>query len=189
MLEHSSKPQRRKRARALRVKAKETRKPQLVFGTVQEPLGGLGTRHARSHLTCLFAGPLLLKARLAYAKVYPVNPFVRYDLDAQMSPRELTESLRARIEDAATEEERSELRAAWDLLTKKTTVRVFLALEAGPDARPAVATTAHPRSRRTASTPLDVPPNTLLTPLERPASMLAKALSDPALFPNNEIKP
>ena len=64
-----------------------------------------------------------------------MNPFVRYDLDPHLSPRELTELLREKMEDARTEAERSELREAWEVLTKHAATRRSLAMEAGPDLR------------------------------------------------------
>lgn len=110
-----------------------------------------------------------------------VNPFARYDLDAFTSPRELTEQLRERIEDAATEEERDTLRAAWELLTKKPTERIYLALEAGPDARPAAIVAKRPRARSTLQQGLETLPCAFLAPLVAPPHTRLTAFSDAAL--------
>lgn len=103
-----------------------------------------------------------------------MNPFVRYDLDPHTSSRELTEQLRERIEDAASDDERNELRAAWELLTKKPTERVFLALEAGPDLRPRASGSPSARVRKPPPPGIDVLPKALfvsLTERSRSASL------------------
>ena len=108
-----------------------------------------------------------MKATRPYANVYAetMNPFVRYDLDPHHSPRELTEQLRDRIEDASSDEERNELRAAWELLTKKPTERAFLSLEAGPDLRPPAPNFQPTRVRGVPPIGIDALPMAFLVPL------------------------
>lgn len=71
------------------------------------------------------------------------NPFERFDLDIAATLPELTRTLRERIEDAASEEERSQLREVWEALTGKLETRAALVLSALPKhARPLTASAA-----------------------------------------------
>lgn len=65
------------------------------------------------------------------------NPFERFDLDIAATLPELTRSLRERIEDASTEEERAQLREIWESLSGKLETRAALVLSTLPKhARP-----------------------------------------------------
>lgn len=63
----------------------------------------------------------------------PANPFERFDLQVGATLAELTASLRERIEDAETEEERHELRELWEALTRNLGERAALVLGAMPN--------------------------------------------------------
>lgn len=64
-----------------------------------------------------------------------MNPFERYGIDPSAGPLAITERMRELAEDAATEEERSEIRRAWEALTLHPRRRVELALGAHPESR------------------------------------------------------
>lgn len=110
-----------------------------------------------------------------------MNPFVRYGLEPHQTPRELTEQLRERLEDATSEAERDELRAAWELLTKKPTERAFLSLEAGPDVRPPAGSLTTRRQTAPEVPPLDVFPITFGAPAPPSRGARLLALTDPVL--------
>jgi len=59
------------------------------------------------------------------------NPFEKYDLDPMEGPRSITDRLRELSEDAG-EEERAEIRAAWEELTLHPLRRLRAALFASP---------------------------------------------------------
>ena len=63
------------------------------------------------------------------------NPFEELDLDPAMSPEELTEKLRRRVE-RVSEDERPRLQKAWRALTLKDSDRVRLALLTHPRPNP-----------------------------------------------------
>ena len=60
------------------------------------------------------------------------NPFERFDLDIAATLPELTRTLRERIEDATSDDERDQLRAIWETLTGKLETRAGLVLGALP---------------------------------------------------------
>lgn len=73
------------------------------------------------------------------------NPFERFDLDIAATLPELTRTLRERIEDASSEEERQQLREVWETLTGKLETRAALVLSVLP---------RHARPLRTAPAPM-----------------------------------
>lgn len=73
-----------------------------------------------------------------------MNPFERFDLAIDADLAEITRALRERMDDADTEEERSALRDAWELLSTDAEARLELALDALP--RLATPVPAAPRS-------------------------------------------
>jgi hypothetical protein len=63
------------------------------------------------------------------------NPFDRYDIDPRLGPTEITARFRDLISEAKTEEERADLRAAWEDLTLHPRDRLVHALATWPEAR------------------------------------------------------
>lgn len=63
------------------------------------------------------------------------NPFDRYDLDAWEGIEAITQHLKERAEDATSEVERANLRAAWEALTFHPAERLRSALFAYPETR------------------------------------------------------
>jgi len=84
------------------------------------------------------------------------NPFERFDLDIAATLPELTRTLRERIEDAGSEEERQQLREVWESLTGKLETRADLVLSVLP---------RHARPLRPAPTP-EPPPAPRAHPLD-----------------------
>lgn len=64
------------------------------------------------------------------------NPYVRFGLDPEAPLAEITARLRELAEDAADDEARAAIRAAWNELSRSPARRLALALEAGPTAPP-----------------------------------------------------
>lgn len=64
-----------------------------------------------------------------------MNPFERYGIDPSAGPLAITERMRELAEDATSEEERAEIRCAWEELTMHPRRRVELALGAHPESR------------------------------------------------------
>jgi hypothetical protein len=96
------------------------------------------------------------------------NPFHKYGISAHDGPNAITERFRELMEDAADDEERAALRAAWEELTLHPVRRWRAALGTPPETRP----------------PLVRPPRR--TPAESsPASLTASDLTaaDMSLFP------
>ncbi len=80
------------------------------------------------------------------------NPFEKYDLDPSEGPTAITERLRELAEDATCDEERDEIRAAWEELTMHPLRRLRAAFRAHPEHREPLP--RRPRARRAArSTP------------------------------------
>ena len=119
------------------------------------------------------------------------NPFERFDLDPRAGPRALTERLRELVEEAATEERRAEIRAAWEELTMHPARRLALALGAHPESRPELAGGPPPRKDHPPPPPLalvDVAPrirvSAALPPRVMPAAQAPEGLDgDPVLEP------
>lgn len=87
------------------------------------------------------------------------NPFERLELDIAATLPELTRSLRERIEDATTEEERAQLREIWESLTGKLEARAALVLTALPKhAKPLPAPVRAAAPAPLAEHPLDATP-------------------------------
>lgn len=63
------------------------------------------------------------------------NPFERYELDPREGPRGITERMKELAEDARTDAERQEIRAAWEELTLHKDRRLRAALLAHPESR------------------------------------------------------
>ena len=80
------------------------------------------------------------------------NPFLRFGIDPSATLAEITERMRELAEDA-TEEERVELRTAWESLSRSPARRFELVLEAGP----AVPTLTRPTIRDEPSVPWPSP--------------------------------
>jgi len=66
------------------------------------------------------------------------NPFERYDIDPQQGATAITERMRELMAEAASDEERDALRAAWEELTMHPRRRLEVALAAFPETRPPV---------------------------------------------------
>jgi hypothetical protein len=101
------------------------------------------------------------------------NPYERWDLDPEAGIEGLTESLRDRLEEATSDEEREALRKAWEELTLHPGRRLEAALGAHP-ARPPLGAPP-PRLPRA---PVDERPRGLYDLLLRPR--LVEALPEPA---------
>jgi len=83
------------------------------------------------------------------------NPFERFGIDPKEGPRAITERLRELVQDA-NEEDRAEIRAAWEELTLHPLRRLRAALGAHPrhpDASRTLPDNAPLRSRRTSTSP------------------------------------
>jgi hypothetical protein len=65
----------------------------------------------------------------------PPSPFDRFELDPSSDLAAITEALRERAEEARSDEERADIRAAWEALTLHPETRVELALTAFPETR------------------------------------------------------
>ena len=87
------------------------------------------------------------------------NPFERYDIDPMQGPTAITARLRELAEDAG-EDERAEIRAAWEELTLHPLRRLSAAFGAHPETRP-------PLGLPPRSTPLDPVPR---APARSPAA-------------------
>lgn len=93
-----------------------------------------------------------------------MNPFEAYGIDPREGPRAITERFRELLEDAASDEEKEALRAAWEALTLHPMRRIRAAFGAHP---------AHPSGGDVSRT--DAPP-------KRP-DFPAPFRQDPILFP------
>ena len=104
------------------------------------------------------------------------NPFERFGIDPRSGPQAITARFRELMEDARTEEEKAELRVAWEELTLHPRDRLRAALETWPEAREEIPLGLD-------SEPPPLPPLTLadldLTDLLA-APMVASALPVPA---------
>ncbi|MBX7194701.1 MAG: hypothetical protein K1X94_21780 [Sandaracinaceae bacterium] len=85
------------------------------------------------------------------------NPFDRFELDPHGDLATITDALRERAEDAGSDEERAEIRAAWEAMTLHPQRRLELALTAVPETR----------------APIGVPPRRLSLPQRELAQPLA----------------
>jgi hypothetical protein len=63
------------------------------------------------------------------------NPFEKYELDPRSGPQAITARFRELMTDARTEEEKAQLRAAWEALTLHPRDRLRAALQTWPEAR------------------------------------------------------
>ena len=78
------------------------------------------------------------------------NPFERYDLDPRDGIAAITKRLKELAEDARTDAERDEIRAAWEELTLHPARRLRAAIFAHPDTRrPLGSPPTLPRTRAT----------------------------------------
>ncbi len=88
------------------------------------------------------------------------NPFDRFDLDPASDLAAITDALRERAEEATSDAERAEIRAAWEALTLHPDRRLTLALTAVPETRAPIGqpprAPAMPASSDRASEPLGV---------------------------------
>lgn len=105
------------------------------------------------------------------------NPFERYDLDPRDGVAAITARLKELAEDATSDAEREQIRAAWELLTVHPERRLLAAIGAHPETRPPLG--APPSGARERSGPVAIEPLELLELLARPS---VKAALSPSLL-------
>jgi hypothetical protein len=72
------------------------------------------------------------------------NPFERYEIDPREGPRAITDRMRELMEESASDEERTRLRAVWEELTMHPARRLRVALRAHPETREPLGTPPPP---------------------------------------------
>lgn len=80
------------------------------------------------------------------------NPFDRFDLDPASDLAAITDALRERAEEASSDTERAEIRAAWESLTLHPETRLGLALTAVPETRAPIGSPPRAPVRASATT-------------------------------------
>lgn len=80
------------------------------------------------------------------------NPFDRFELDPASDIATITDALRERAEEASTDAERAEIRAAWESLTLHPETRLGLALTAVPETRAPIGSPPRPPALASATT-------------------------------------